>query len=56
MVTYKVTWYNPATGNHTSQTAMAQSIESARQEEERFVKLLQKRHSEIRIVSVEEVK
>lgn len=56
MITYIVTWHNANTNTYPAIKGKAQSIESARAEEERFAKKMQKLNPALRLVSVEEVK
>jgi hypothetical protein len=56
VITYIVTWYNANTNTYPAIKGKAQSIESARAEEERFAKKMQELNPALKLISVEEVK
>jgi len=55
MIAYKVTWLDSDTGASRSMQGYATDIESARREEEKAMRLLQKRNPALTLHSVEEL-
>jgi hypothetical protein len=55
MIVYKVTWLDTNTGASRSMQGYATDIEGARREEEKAMRLLQKRNPALTLHSVEEL-